>query len=127
MILVIDDEVAIQDAMRSLLGEWGHEVIVAGSCEQMLERVANRPQRPDLIICDYRLRGAENGIEVIERLQSEYNHDIPAMLVTGDTGPERLQEAQQSGHLLLHKPVARGKLRAAIGNLMSAAADAGEP
>ena len=120
LILVIDDEVAIQDAMRSLLGEWGHEVIVAGSCAQMLERVANRAQRPDLIICDYRLRGAENGIEVIERLQSEYNHDIPAMLVTGDTGPERLQEAQQSGHLLLHKPVARGKLRAAIGNLMSA-------
>ena len=128
LILVVDDELAIQEAMHSLLGEWGHEVIVAGSCEQMLQRVANRSQRPDLIICDYRLRGDENGIQVIERLRSEYNHDIPAMLVTGDTGPERLQEAQQSGHLLLHKPVPRGKLRAAIGNLMSsAAADPAEP
>ena len=44
------------------------------------------------------------------------------MLVTGDTAPDRLQEAQASGLLLLHKPVSRGKLRAAIGNLMSAAA-----
>jgi signal transduction histidine kinase/CheY-like chemotaxis protein len=125
LILVIDDELAIQDAMRSLLTDWGHEVITAGSCEEMLARVADRQTRPDLIICDYRLRGAENGIEVIERLQSEYNHDIPAMLVTGDTGPERLHEAQRSGYLLLHKPVPRGKLRAAIGNLMSdPAADA---
>ncbi len=120
LILVIDDEAAIQDAMRSLLAEWGHEVIVAGSCAQMLEKIATCPTRPDLIICDYRLRGAENGIEVIQRLQSEFNHDIPAMLVTGDTGPDRLQEAQESGFLLLHKPVPRGKLRAAIGNLMSA-------
>ena len=120
LILVVDDEVAIQDAMHSLLTEWGHQVIVAGSCEQMLERIAACPTRPDLIICDYRLRGAENGIAVIERLQSEFNHDIPAMLVTGDTGPDRLQEARMSGFLLLHKPVPRGKLRAAIGNLMSA-------
>ena len=43
------------------------------------------------------------------------------MLITGDTAPDRLKEAQESGFLLLHKPVPRGKLRAAIGNLMSAA------
>ena len=119
LILVVDDEAAIQEAMRSLLVGWGHQVIVAGSCEQMLERVAACDSRPDLIICDYRLRGDESGIAVIQRLQQEFNHDIPAMLVTGDTAPDRLQEAQASGLLLLHKPVSRGKLRAAIGNLMS--------
>ncbi len=119
LILVVDDEAAIQEAMRSLLGGWGHQVIAAGSCEQMLERVAACDRRPDLIICDYRLRGDESGIAVIQRLQQEFNHDIPAMLVTGDTAPDRLQEAQASGLLLLHKPVSRGKLRAAIGNLMS--------
>lgn len=120
LILVIDDETAILEAMRSLLSEWGHEVVVAGSCQQMLERIGRLRTRPVLIICDYRLRGAENGIEVIERLQLEFNHAIPAMLITGDTGPERLMEAQKSGFLLLHKPVPRGKLRAAIGNLTGA-------
>ena len=121
LILVVDDEPAIQEAMRSLLQGWGHEVIAAGSCAQMLERVADCASRPDLIICDYRLRGEESGIAAIQRLQQEFNHEIPAMLVTGDTAPDRLQEAQASGLLLLHKPVPRGKLRAAIGNLMSAA------
>ncbi len=121
LILVVDDELAIQEAMRSLLAGWGYEPIVAGSCEQMLERIADCATRPDLIICDYRLRGAENGIDTILRLQSEFNAEIPAMLITGDTAPDRLKEAQESGFLLLHKPVPRGKLRAAIGNLMSAA------
>ncbi len=117
LILVIDDEVAIQEAMRSLLTGWGYEVVVAGSCDEMLERIADGTERPHLIISDYRLREGENGIEVIERLQSEYNDDIPAMLITGDTAPDRLKEAQSSGFLLLHKPVASHKLRAAIGNL----------
>jgi signal transduction histidine kinase len=118
LILVIDDETAIQEGMRSLLTGWGHQVIVAASCEQMLERVADCETRPDLIICDYRLRGDENGISVIQRLQSEFNHNVPAMLITGDTGPERLMDAQASGFLLMHKPVPGGKLRAAVGNLM---------
>ncbi|MEO8525631.1 MAG: ATP-binding protein [Caldimonas sp.] len=119
LVLVVDDEVAIQEAMRSLLAGWGYEPIVAGSCAQMLERIADCATRPDLIICDYRLRGSENGIDTILRLQSEFNAEIPAMLITGDTAPDRLKEAQESGFLLLHKPVPRGKLRAAIGNLIS--------
>ena len=122
LILFIDDEATIQEAMRSLLSGWGHEVIVAGSCAQMLERIATTRRRPDLIISDYRLRGDENGIEVIQRLQSEFNDEIPGLLITGDTGPDRLREAGESGFVLLHKPVPRGKLRAAIGNLMGAAA-----
>ena len=71
--------------------------------------------------CDYRLCEHENGIAVIQRLQSEFNEDIPALLITGDTAPDRLLEAQASGFFLLHKPVANSKLRAAIGNLIHCA------
>ncbi|QGM44264.1 ATP-binding response regulator [Methylocystis heyeri] len=123
LILVIDDEAAIQQAMTSLLAGWGHEVIAAGSCAEMLERVAICPLRPDLIISDYRLRAGENGIAVVERLRLEYNDDIPAMLITGDTAPDRLKEAQESGLLLLHKPLSNGKLRAAIRNLMQTSSE----
>ncbi len=119
LILVVDDEITIREAMRSLLSGWGHEVILAGSGPEMLEQLADCPKRPDLIICDYRLRAGENGIDVIRRLQSEYNEDIPAVLITGDTAPDRLSEAKASGFLLLHKPVANVKLRATISHLMS--------
>lgn len=118
LILVVDDETAVQEGMRSLLCSWGHEVIVAGSCAEMIARIAACRIRADLLICDYRLRDDENGIDVIRRLQSEYNEEIPAVLMTGDTAPDRLAEAKASGFALLHKPVASAKLRAAIGNLM---------
>jgi two-component system, sensor histidine kinase len=118
-IVVIDDEFAIRNAMAALLTGWGHETIVVGSGDEAIRQLSIRGQRPDLIICDYRLRDDENGIRVIERLRSAYSEAIPAMLVTGDTAPDRLAEAKASSLLLLHKPVSNGKLRAAIVHLIA--------
>jgi two-component system, sensor histidine kinase len=118
-IVVIDDELAIRNAMSALLKGWGHDVIVAGSGDDAIDCLSDYARRPDLIICDYRLRDGENGIDVIEQLRSEYNETIPAMLITGDTAPDRLAEAKASSLLLLHKPVSNGKLRAAIANLIA--------
>jgi signal transduction histidine kinase/ActR/RegA family two-component response regulator len=120
LILVVDDEATIQMAMKSLLEGWGFKAIVAGTCDEMLGQLANCPDRPSLIICDYRLRAHEDGINVIGRLRAEYNDDdIPGMLITGDTAPDRLKEAQESGLLLLHKPVSNSRLRAAISHLVA--------
>jgi two-component system, sensor histidine kinase len=119
LVLVVDDEVAIQVAMKDLLEGWGYRAMIAGSCDELLEALVDCPDQPGLIICDYRLRAHENGIHVIERLRSEYNDDeIPGMLITGDTAPDRLREAQESGLLLLHKPVSNSRLRAAINHLI---------
>jgi signal transduction histidine kinase/CheY-like chemotaxis protein len=120
LILVVDDEATIQMAMKSLLEGWGFKAIVAGTCDEMLAQLANCPDRPALMICDYRLRAHEDGINVIGRLRAEYNDDeIPGMLITGDTAPDRLREAQESGLLLLHKPVSNSRLRAAITHLVA--------
>ena len=118
LVLVVDDEIAIRQAMVSLLNGWGHQVVAAGSGDEALRHMANCPKKPDLIISDLRLRDHETGIEVIERMRAEYNDTIPAMLITGDTSAARISDAQKSGLLVLHKPVPNGKLRAAIANLM---------
>jgi signal transduction histidine kinase/CheY-like chemotaxis protein len=121
LVLVVDDEVPIQLAMKNLLEGWGYRAVIAGSCDELLEKLASCRDRPDLIVCDYRLRAHENGIRVIERLRSEYNDDeIPGMLITGDTAPDRLREAQESGLLLLHKPVNNSRLHTAIHHLVTA-------
>lgn len=125
LVLVVDDEIAIQDAMKRLLRSWGLANITAGSCNEMLEHIADCPSRPDLIVCDYRLREGERGTDVIQRLQAEYNEDIPGILITGDTAPDRLREAEESGFVLLHKPVSNGRLRAAINSAMNARPVAG--
>ena len=107
--------------MRSLLTSWGHEVVVAGSHDEATAQMLAASRAPNLIICDYRLRAGENGIEVIAQLRRHFAAEVPALLITGDTAPDRLAEARASGLLILHKPVANAKLRAAIGNLMGKA------
>ncbi|MDR2013733.1 MAG: hybrid sensor histidine kinase/response regulator [Rhodanobacter sp.] len=116
--VVIDDESAIRDAMSTLLMSWGHRVIIAASGDDALKILADIHERPDLIVCDYRLHAGENGIDVIMRIRSEYNIAIPSLLISGDTAPERLAEAKASGLLLLHKPIPNSQLRAAINNLL---------
>jgi signal transduction histidine kinase len=118
LVLVVDDEIAIQQAMRSLLTSWGLSVSATGSGREMLDAVASCKTRPSLILCDYRLRDEENGITVIERLRAEFNEDIPGVLISGDTAPDRLKEAEESGFVLLHKPVPHGKLRATLTSLL---------
>jgi CheY-like chemotaxis protein len=117
-IVIIDDETAIQSAMVSLLTNWGHRVVAASSGQALIGALADCLERPDLIISDYRLSHHETGIDAISLLRAEYNADIPAMLITGETRPEELQAAHRSGFLVLHKPVPNSQLRAAIGNLL---------
>jgi len=127
LVAVIDDERAIRDAASGLLTGWGYDVVAVGGADEAIERLSALPAKPALILCDYRLREGESGLAVIERIRAEYNEAIPAILITGDTAPDRLAEAEASGLVLMHKPVSNGKLRAAIVNLTSGAtADARE-
>ncbi len=118
LVLVVDDEAAVQDGMAAVLRKWGCDVLTAGSGEEMLAKLAGVRRLPDLIVSDYRLRGAENGIQVVEMLRTEFNVDVPALLVTGDTAPDRLRDAEASGLPILHKPVNPARLRTLIANLL---------
>jgi CheY-like chemotaxis protein/anti-sigma regulatory factor (Ser/Thr protein kinase) len=118
LVLVIDDEAAVQEGMAALLRKWKCDVLTAGSSAEMMTKLVALQRLPDLIVSDYRLRGTENGIQVVEMLRSEFNVDIPALLVTGDTAPDRLRDAEASGLPILHKPLNPARLRTLISNLL---------
>lgn len=109
-VLVLDDEKAVLEGMHAVLTGWGCEVILADSEQDAMEKMKDTPQ-PHLIIADYRLREGKNGAQAIEHLRQVYSNAIPALIITGDTSPDRLQEAHESGHTLMHKPVQPAKLR----------------
>jgi signal transduction histidine kinase len=102
-VLVIDDDEVVRTGMLHLLREWGCICDVAETIEEAL--VLARTHAPDLVISDYRLRGQHTGVEAIAALRALLGIGLPALLITGDTAPERLREAQASGLHLLHKPV----------------------
>jgi len=117
LILVVDDEPDVRESMTALLGRWRCEVVAAESCEEMLQKLIYVQRIPDLIVSDYRLKQGENGIDVVARLREEFNAQVPALLITGDTGIEQLREAEESGLHVLHKPLNPSRLRALIANL----------
>jgi two-component system, sensor histidine kinase len=107
-VLVVDDEEAVREGMLHLLRDWGCECEAAESIEEALALA--RLHAPDLVISDYRLREQRTGVEAIVALRALLGDTLPALLITGDTAPERLREAQASGVPLLHKPVSPGQL-----------------
>jgi signal transduction histidine kinase len=121
LVVVIDDEVAIVDGMKLLLSGWGADVIGSTTGEDVVAAVHVRERIPDLIIADYRLAGGTVGTGVIERLRRELDPEIPAILVTGSTGAERVSEADAKRYELLIKPVNPEVLREAIGRKLRAA------
>ncbi|MBL8345722.1 MAG: hybrid sensor histidine kinase/response regulator [Rubrivivax sp.] len=124
LVLVIDDDADIRAGMRTLLTGWGHAVVDAGGLAELLPQLRGMKVVPQLIITDYRLRGAETGHDVVARLRDEFNDDVPAIVITGDTAPERLREAAAGGHVLLHKPVSPQQLRECMARASATASQA---
>jgi two-component system, sensor histidine kinase len=112
LVVVVDDEAAIVDGMKMLLSGWGIEVIGSLTGEEVIAAVHSKERMPDLIIADYRLADGAIGTDVIDRLRRELDPEIPAILITGSTGAERVSEADTKRYDLLLKPVNPETLRA---------------
>jgi len=108
-VLVIDDEPSVRVAMRTLLESWGCKVAACGGLVEAQHLLDDYAMKVDVIIADFRLRQHENGIDTVRRLRVRLG-DVPALMVSGDTAPERLREAKASGLPFLHKPVSADKL-----------------
>jgi signal transduction histidine kinase/CheY-like chemotaxis protein len=118
-VLVIDDDERVLESMRGLLHGWGCRVITADSSVAALSALTDHGKGPDLIVSDYRLANGSTGITAIEQVRCTVGAPIPAILVTGDTTPERLRDASASGFQILHKPVPPMTLRALLCRLLS--------
>jgi signal transduction histidine kinase/ActR/RegA family two-component response regulator len=118
-ILVIDDEKEILNAMSAILRAWKCRVLTASSAEEAARIAGETSTPPDLIVCDYRLRNEATGTDAIQAVQQVLKRSVPAIIMTGDTAPERIREAQASGHALLHKPVKPAQFYAVLQELLA--------
>jgi signal transduction histidine kinase len=114
-VLVIDDERSVRMGMRVLLEELDCRCVEAGSIAEATEQA--RTARPDVVLADLRLRNGENGIQAIAAIVDVIG-PTPALLISGDTAPDRLQEANRAGIKLLHKPVPLPLLQAELAALL---------
>jgi PAS domain S-box-containing protein len=117
-VLVIDDEANVLEGTRAMLESWGCRVLAAGSADEALIGLATLDAAPDLIVADYHLGGALNGIQTIRLLRDELGSDIPGLVMTGDTAPERVREVIAAGHRLFHKPCSPERLRTVLAEIL---------
>ncbi|MGE5546380.1 MAG: PAS domain S-box protein [Solirubrobacterales bacterium] len=115
-VLIIDDEPDVRESLELLLESWGHHVVSAASAEEAIRRLPTLGRHPELILADYRLQNGDTGGQAIARVEVHLRSEVkvPAIILTGDTAPERLVQARALGHGLLHKPVQPEALRAAM-------------
>lgn len=114
LIVIIDDEPNVLAAMVELIKTWRYEIIAAEDTDEALKKISAQSRLPTLILADYRLKGSLTGAKAIEHICRATGKKIPAAIITGDTAPDRIKEARDSGYTLLHKPLRPAKLRQLI-------------
>jgi signal transduction histidine kinase len=115
-VLVVDDEESVCTAMRALLEETGYHVATAHNTASALVVAEHEP--PDLLIADFRLGCEGDGLGTIAALRARLP-ELRALLITGDTAPDRLREAQAAGVTVLHKPVCADALKEQLSRLLT--------
>jgi signal transduction histidine kinase/ActR/RegA family two-component response regulator len=116
-ILVVDDDPMVRESLATILKSWG-AMVATSSGQPSLPKQLGDADRPDLILCDLRLGQDVDGVQMLAAIRAELGSDLPAVLITGDTDPERTAFAMSSGDPVLHKPVRPAQLRALIRNLL---------
>ncbi len=111
VVVLIDDEPIVLKGLSLVLQSWGYQVLAATSEAEAMEQLAAMQTPPSVIVADYRLREGHTGTEAVAHIRDHYAAPIPSIIITGDTAPERLREAEASGLSILHKPVQPPALR----------------
>ncbi|HYF90514.1 ATP-binding protein [Azospirillum sp.] len=116
--VLVDDDAVVLLGLQTVLTEWGFRVVAADGPDRAMDRLEALDRAPDIVIADYRLREGRVGTEVIRRVRERYGEEIPAMILTGETGIDTLADVSAHGVAVLHKPVTPRQLQAEVDRLL---------
>ncbi len=116
-VVIIENDLINQEAMETLLREWGCEVRCYQTPDQALENI--EPASVDLLVSDFRLEGSLDGIALIKALRGQGQYGGPALLITADTSEEVTEAARLTDIEVIYKPVLPARLRRVIQQLLT--------
>lgn len=115
---VVDNDMAICLAMRTLLEGWGCLVTTGLSEEDLAEQVGSFQMPVDVLIVDYHLDNDINGVDVVVNINQQRATPIPTLMITANYSNELKQQMRALGHTLMHKPVKPMHLKTAMNHLL---------
>ena len=119
-ILLVEDEEQVADAISAILVSIGHDVAACHSLDQT-EKLIQREEnawKPDVLLTDDRLPQGKNALDIISCVHRKYK-DLPVLVITGNTSPERLTTLQNSNLKVIFKPVSSKNLIMNIQDLLN--------
>lgn len=111
VVLLVDDDGQARQALGTMLGHWGYEVVAAANAEDALE-FARALDQLDVVVTDEWLPG-RSGLELLATLAAQ-RPTLHRVLLSGDTSPVTTQKAREAGVVFLRKPVRAAVLRSAF-------------
>ena len=120
-ILIVEDNPNILEMLELLLNDAGHKTLAATNGPRAIELITQSAQTIDLVITDFNLPDGLNGLETIERLQTQVRRELPAIVLTGDISTASLREIATQGRSHLTKPVRAAELCELVQTLLRSA------
>jgi PAS domain S-box-containing protein len=109
-VLAIEDEASVRSALRRLLKTRGVDATIVATATEALTLIREQGLRPDVLLCDYNLRGSPDGIETIRHLRAALGRNVPAVVMTGDTRSQTVVSISAQGISVLIKPFSAEEL-----------------
>jgi PAS domain S-box-containing protein len=113
-VLVIEDEASVRSALGRLLKKRGVDATIVATATEALTLVREQRLRPDVLLCDYNLRGSPDGIETIRHLRAALGRNVRATVMTGDTRSQTVDSISAQGISVLIKPFPAEELLEAL-------------
>jgi RNA polymerase sigma factor (sigma-70 family) len=111
-VFIVDDDVAVRDALALLLGLKGYRTAIFSSAEDFL--AAYRKDWRGCLVLDIKMSGM-SGLDLQSRLAAQ-NVEMPIVIITGHGDAASARQALKSGAVdFLEKPLDDEQLVAAVG------------
>lgn len=102
LLWVLDDDHALRMALAARLVAWGARVEQFGQLAALQTALGSGAAPPHGLLTDHRLPDG-NGLQAIDAVRARHGR-LPALVLTGDTGPAELQRFKAREVPVLHKP-----------------------
>src|SRR6476469_7772765 len=124
LILIVDDDRELVEALRTMLERQGYRVMQAHDGHQGKQAIYN--QRPDLVILDM-MMPRMGGYPVLEHFRGKTDAP-PVIMITANEGSRHKVYAEYLGVIdYIRKPFAMERLLETVNKALSAAKPAEEP
>lgn len=115
-VLIVDDDKDVRLGTRLVLESYGLVVSDAAGTTDAI--TALQTYNPEIVLCDLRLPNSDSGFNTIETLR-KFQPALPIIIVSGESSPQKMQQADTSGVVFIKKPVRASQLLSTIFHQLS--------